>query len=360
MSNTDIVSQSDIVCEKRGAAGCVLLNRPKALNALNHDMVEGLAAALDAWENDSSIERIVVRGAGDRAFCAGGDIRLMYELGKAGDHARQISFWRAEYILNQRIARYPKPYVALIDGIDMGGGAGVSIHGSHRVVSEKLMFAMPEVGIGFFPDVGSTYFLPKLPGRIGVWLAVTGARIGAGDACAFGLATSYTASSKMNDLARALEASGDTDAILESFAEPAPTTNYASEQPLIDAAFAHDNVAAVVAALQNAASGGSNFARETLTLLSAKSPTSVAIGLRQMRIGRGLSIEDALRVEARIAARICLGHDFYEGVRAVIIDKDNQPRWKPSRHEDVEPSVIDAYFAPMQHDDELRFDGQRQ
>lgn len=341
------MSEPDIICEKRGAAGCVLLNRPKALNALTHAMIEGLAGALDAWEHDASIERVIVSGEGERAFCAGGDIRLIHDLGKAGNHETQLRFWREEYILNRRIARYPRPYIALIDGFVMGGGAGVSIHGSHRIAGDRLAFAMPEVSIGLFPDVGATYFLPRLPGHTGAWLALTGARIGPGDACELGLATHYVGSHRISDLARALEARGDTDAIIGSFAGSPPAAKYTAERGVIDACFGASDVAGVFDALERASAQGSDFAGATLASLAAKSPTSVAIGLRQMQAGAGLDIEAALALEYRIVSRVCRGHDFYEGVRAAIIDKDNRPVWKPARREDLTQAMIDAYFAPL-------------
>lgn len=348
------MAEPDIICEKRGAAGFVLLNRPQALNALNGAMVAGLAAALDAWEPDAGIERVVVSGAGERAFCAGGDIRLMHDLGKAGDHAAQLRFWREEYILNQRIARYSKPYVALIDGFDMGGGVGISIHGSRRVAGSQLKFAMPEAGIGFFPDVGATYFLPRLPGYAGTWLGLTGARIGAGDACALGLATSHAPSSQFGALARALEASGDTDSIIAQYSAPPPPAAFEAERGVIDACFSQAGVPAILRALEQKAAEGSVFARDTRAQLQRQSPTSAALGLAQMRAGRGLSIEAALAIEFRIVSRICRGHDFYEGVRSVIIDKDNSPRWRPASHDDVSASRINEYFAPLGAD-ELKF-----
>jgi enoyl-CoA hydratase len=349
------MAEADIICERRGAAGFVLLNRPQALNALNHAMVEGLDAALTRWEHDPAIERVVIAGAGERAFCAGGDIRLMHDLGRAGRHDEQLSFWRDEYRLNRRIARYGKPFVALMDGFVMGGGVGVSIHGSHRVAGDKLAFAMPEVSIGFFPDVGATYFLPRLPDAMGAYLAVTGARVGAGDGVALGLATSYTPSSRFGALAQGLEARGDTAAIIAGFAETPPAGKLLDQRDLIRAAFGPCEIAAMVRELEQAQAGGSAFAGETLALLRAKSPTSVAIGLRQMAVGASLEIEEALRVEFRIVSRICRMADFYEGVRAVIIDKDNRPVWQPARLEDVDPAALDACFASL-GPDELHFE----
>src|SRR3984957_3600157 len=199
------MSEPEVLAEKRGSAGFLILNRPKALNALNLNMVRLIAAALDDWERDDAVARVVITGAGGRAFCAGGDIRLLYEQGRAGDHAAQLAFWREEYQLNRRIKRYSKPYVALVDGIVMGGGVGVSAHGAHLVAGEGFTFAMPEVGIGVFPDVGGSYLLPRLPHRAGLYLALTGAKMGASDALALGLAQALVASSRMGEPATALE-----------------------------------------------------------------------------------------------------------------------------------------------------------
>ena len=347
---------SDIICERRGAAGFVLLNRPQALNALNHDMVLGLDAALAAWAHDPAIERVVISGAGGRAFCAGGDIRLLYELGVAGRFAEQLDFYRDEYRLNQRIARYPKPYVALLDGFVMGGGVGVSIHGSHRIAGDRLAFAMPEVSIGFFPDVGATFFLPRLPDFVGSYLAVTGARIGAGDAVALGLATTHVPSDRFAELARALKAPGDTDAIIAAFSAPPPPGTLGPHRALIAQAFGPGEITHLLQTLESASAQGSAFAADTLALLAAKSPTSVAIGLRQMAEGRSADIEAALRIEFRIVSRVCRMGDFYEGVRAVIIDKDNQPRWSPARLEEIDDVTIDACFARL-GEGELTFEG---
>ena len=347
---------SDIICEKRGAAGFVLLNRPQALNALNESMVQALDAALERWAQDSAVERVVIAGAGGRAFCAGGDVRQLHDQGVAGRFVEQLDFYRAEYRLNQRIACYPKPYVALLDGYVMGGGVGVSIHGSHRIAGDRLAFAMPEVLIGFFPDVGATFFLPRLPDATGSYLGVTGARIGAGDAMELGLATTYVPSARFNALALALEAPGDTDAIIAAFSAAPPAGTLGSHRALIRAAFGPGQIPHLLRELERASAGGDAFAADTLALLRAKSPTSVAIGLRQMAEGRSADIETALRIEFRIVSRICRMADFYEGVRAVIIDKDNKPRWSPARLEDVDGSTIDACFATLGAD-ELTFAG---
>jgi enoyl-CoA hydratase len=333
--------EPEAIVERRGRAGLITLNRPRALNALTLGMVRVMASALDAFEADSAIERIVVKGAPGRAFCAGGDIRKLYEQGRAGDHAAQLSFWREEYILNRRIKRFPKPYVALIDGIVMGGGVGVSLHGSHRVASERCVFAMPEVGIGFFPDVGATFLMPRLPRRIGVYLAVTGLRADGADMLALGLATSFTASAGFAALEQALcEDGGSVDAILSRHADPAPASPLLASAAEIEGAFAKLDVAAIRAAL-----AGSAFGATALAAMKKASPTSQAIVLRQMELGAGLSFEQAMTAEFRVVSRICRGHDFYEGVRATIIDKDGAPAWRP------EPEPIEPYFAPLGAED---------
>jgi enoyl-CoA hydratase len=316
-------------------------------------MVMTMAEALDRFEADPTVERVVISGAGERAFCAGGDIRLMHDLGRAGDHAAQLAFWRDEYRLNLRLAQFPKPVVALIDGIVMGGGVGVSVHATYRVAGDRYLFAMPEVAIGFFPDVGATYVLPRLPHQAGVWLALTGARIGAGDAAALGLATHVVPSVGFVALEAALEMPGDTAALLAAHAVDPPTATHAADIALIAEAFAGNDLAGVMASLETHA-GDSAFAREALATLRRVSPTSLALTLRQMREGAGLSLAQALQLEFRIVSRICRAHDFYEGVRALIVDKDNRPVWTPARIEDLPADVTDAYVAPL-GTDELTF-----
>jgi enoyl-CoA hydratase len=342
------MGEKQVIFERRGCAGWLILNRPQALNAINLQMVREISAALDEWERDAGVERIVVTGAGERAFSAGGDIRWLYERGRAGDYAAQSAFFREEYTLNARIKRYPKSYVSLIHSLVMGGGVGVSLHGSHRVVTEKAAFAMPEVGIGFFPDVGSTYALARLPHRFGVAMAATGLRAKGADMAAFGLATAYVESRRLGALGVALQRSGDTSAIIGEFASPAPPSPLLAEAPTIEKAFAQAEADSIDAALK---ADGSDFARSLCDMLATKSPTSIAIALRQMQVGASLSFEEAMRVEFRIVTRICRGHDFYEGVRATIIDKDNRPKWRPPTGERPGEADIDAYFAPLGGDE---------
>jgi enoyl-CoA hydratase len=341
---------AEALAERRGRAGVILLNRPKALNALTLTMVRGIAAALDGWERDDSIDRVVFLGAGERAFCAGGDIRRLYELGRAGDHDAQRTFWREEYQLDQRIKTYPKPIVALIDGIAMGGGVGLAVNAAHRVASDRCVLAMPEVGIGFFPDVGATWFLPRLAHRVGVYFALTGLCADAGDALAFGLAQTFVSSAAVSGLAQALESDAPVKAVLARFAEPAPRSKLIVEVEDIEACFSKLDRGAILAALRHAEARGRAMAAPALAAMLEKSPTSQAIALRQMALGPTVDFDEALRMDYRIVSRIARGHDFYEGVRAVIVDKDNRPLWSPP------PSTaeVEAYFASL-GEDELTF-----
>ena len=343
---------AEATIERRGAAGVVVLNRPKALNALTLNMVRTIASALDAWERDRAVTRVVVLGAGEKAFCAGGDIRSLYDLGRAGDHAQQLTFWRKEYQLNRRIKTYPKPVVALVDGIVMGGGVGVSINASHRVAGERFVFAMPEVGIGLFPDVGGTYFLPRLAHRAGVYFALTGLRAWAADAVAFGLVDAFVPGVGLAGLAEALTSEAPVETTIARFAETAPPSALMNEAESLDACFSLDSREGMLSALSGAERDGAAFAGPARAAMLDKSPTSQAIALRQMAIGASIRFDEALRVEYRIVWRVCRGRDFYEGVRAVIIDKDNRPQWSPP------PSAaeVDAYFEPL-GDDELTFPG---
>ncbi|AOG04588.1 enoyl-CoA hydratase/isomerase family protein [Bosea sp. RAC05] len=337
----------EILCEVRGAAGMVVLDRPKALNALTLPMVRELARALDAWEKDPAVERVVVTSTSEKAFCAGGDIRTLHDLGKAGRHDEMLAFWGEEYILNARIKSYPKPYVALIDGIVMGGGVGISLHGSHRIAGDRYLFAMPEVGIGFFPDVGATHALPRLAGAAGIYLALTGDRVGAADALAFGLVTHAVPSARMAEVTDALTRRGALDDILATVSHDPGPPKLAAERETIADCFGAPTLPAILARLDAAAAAGSAFAAKLRQTLAVKSPTSVAIAFEQMRRGAGLDFAEAMRTEFRIVSRIAHGHDFYEGVRAVVIDKDHAPHWQPASLDDVDPGAIAAYFAPL-------------
>ena len=341
------MSEPEITCVKAGCCGLITLNRPKALNALTLNMVREMAGALDRWERDPGVARVIIKGAGGKAFCAGGDLRILYDLGKAGRRAEQLSFWRQEYCLNRRIKLYPKPYVALADGIVMGGGAGISLHGSHVIAGEHFTFAMPETGIGFFPDVGATFFLPRLPGKAGVYLALTVAGMTCGDALAFGVAFAHVPSARHAGLVQRLIGGEDIAAAVAAESAPPPASPLRLQSQSIARCFSAATLPAVLADLEDAGHAGLDFARSAAHAIRSKSPSSLAIALRQMQIGAKLDVSEALRTEFRIVSRVARGHDFYEGVRAVIIDKDNRPLWNPAGMESVEPAGIEAYFAPL-------------
>ena len=338
--------EEEIRFEVRGHLGIVILNRPKALNALTHDMCRKLDVKLKTWANDASIHAVVIEGEGEKAFCAGGDIRALYDLGTAGDPTI-LDFYRDEYHLNSRIAHYKKPYIALIDGIVMGGGVGVSVHGSHRIVGDRTLFAMPETGIGLFPDVGGSYFLPRCPGKIGMYLALTGARLKAADLVYIGVATTYVPSDRMQDLVAALAASPiacKVDSVIKSFAKDPGSPPLAAHRDVIDRCFAGDSVEAILAALQVESS---EWALKTRDILLTKSPTSLKITYRQIVEGGTKDFDDCMRMEYRMVNTVAKGVDFFEGVRALIIDKDNQPKWQPADLKGVKAADVEAYFAPL-------------
>lgn len=332
----------DIAFEDAGRAGIVTLTRPQALNALTREMLLALEDRLKRWEADASIAHVVIRGEG-RAFCAGGDLMALYNA--RGDGLSQLPFFADEYRINAAIRRYSKPYVALIDGIVMGGGVGVSVHGSHRVATENAMFAMPEVGIGFFPDVGGSYFLPRLPGRFGTYLGLTGARIRAGDMVACGIATRHVAADRLEALTAALAESGETDAVLDRFHQSTEPDVFAAHAGEIDDAFAPGSLADIVVRLE--AWTDNPFFAETLKTIRSKSPTSLAVALRQMEEGASRDMDECMAMEYRIVARMLTGHDFYEGIRAAIVDKGDTPAWRPAAIGDIDAADVARYFAPL-------------
>jgi enoyl-CoA hydratase/carnithine racemase len=347
--------QSDILFERRGTAGLVTLNRPQALNAVTGAMVRALARQLAEWETDPAVTRVILTAAGGRAFSAGGDLRALYDLGRAGQYEEALKFFREEYALNTRIKRYRKPYVALIDGIVMGGGVGISVHGSHRVAGDKFVFAMPEVGIGFFPDVGGTWFLPRLPGELGTYCALTGERLAAADAVAAGVSTHRVDSGRFPELMEALCGAVPVDAILAAFAQPAGEGPVMAQRAAIDRLFARNRVEDILAALDARAAHDTDaaFASAAAALMRTKSPTSLKLALAQVRRGRELDFAACMRTEFRIVSRVVHGQDVYEGIRAVIIDKDQKPCWQPPRLEAVSAAEVERHFAPLPRELEL-------
>jgi enoyl-CoA hydratase/carnithine racemase len=337
----DFGGGDEIRFERLGKAGVVTLTRPQALNALTHRMIKALDKALNAFEHDAGVDVVVVKAEG-RAFSAGGDIIHFYEA-RAGKPP--VEFFADEYRLNARINSFKKPYVALVDGIVMGGGVGISFHGSHRVLTENAQFAMPEVGIGFFPDVGGSHILPPL-GSFGMYLALTGNRIGPGDALGSGLATHTIKATDQAALIERLVQGGDPDAALGDYSAPVVRETDAPTLASIGRHFSLPSLEAIVSSLAEAVLV-EEFAAKTLATMRSRSPTSMAVAFRQIETGRNLSMAECMNMEFRVLNRMLLGHDFYEGIRAAIVDKDRQPRWRPAELEAVNAADIDAYFAPL-------------
>jgi enoyl-CoA hydratase len=341
------MNEAEVICKNKGCCGLITLNRPQALNALTLNMVREIAAALDRFESDPAVGCVVITGAGGKAFCAGGDIRILYNLGKAGRYAEQLNFWREEYRLNRRIKLYSKPYLAFADGIVMGGGAGISLHGAFVIAGENFTFAMPEVGIGFIPDVGATFFLPRLPARTGTYLALTGARMTCGDALAFKIATAHVPSARHAALIERIAGGAPIETAIAAEHAPPPASALLQQSELIARCFAAETLPAILKNLDEAARAHSAFAHSAACAIRTKSPTSLAIALRQLQIGATMDLGLALQTEFRIVSRIARCDDYLEGVRAVIIDKDNRPRWSPAALESVRAADIEAYFAPL-------------
>jgi enoyl-CoA hydratase len=337
----------EILFERRGIAGVVILNRPQALNAVTHGMVRALADKLAAWANDDAITRVIVTAAPGRAFSAGGDLRALYELGRAGRYDEALAYWWDEYRLNTLIKHYRKPYVALIDGVVMGGGVGISIHGSHRVAGDGFTFAMPEVGIGFFPDVGATWLLPRLPGELGTYCALTGDRLDAADAVGCGIATHRVKSTAFPDLVEGLCSAVAVDALLAALAQPAGEGALVRHRSAIERLFQATRVEEILARLDAEVGVDNEFARAAAATIRAKSPLSLKVALALLRRGRTLDFDECMRAEYRVVSRIVREEDLYEGIRAVIIDKDQAPRWRPSTLEAISDPEVERHFAPL-------------
>jgi enoyl-CoA hydratase len=349
----------DVLFDTRGGLGFITLNRPQALNALNQVMIREMDARLVAWAKDPKIHAVAVTGAGDRAFCSGGDVKAVALDAKAlreGKSDGQLArdFFREEYTLNHRIYTFPKPYVSLVNGIVMGGGKGVSAHGSHRVVNENALFAMPETNIGFFPDVGGGYFLPRCPGQTGAYLAMTSKRIKAADQLYIGFATNFVPGAKFAELAQALAAiswdknkkpQDQVTETIKKFAGIAPADGeLAAVRERIDSCFAADRVEEIFEALRRDESA---WAAETLKALDSMSPTSLKIALRQIRLGARMPFAQVMTMEYRLSQACVKGHDFYEGIRAALIDKDRKPQWRPALVSEVADQAVEACFAPL-------------
>lgn len=334
--------------ERQGSAAIVRLDRPRALNSLTLPMVRAMKAALVRHATDASVSCVVLTGEGERGLCAGGDVRIVHDLGRRGD-PEATRFWREEFPLNALIARYPKPYVALMDGITMGGGVGLSAHGSLRIVTERTRLAMPETGIGYFPDVGATWLLPRAPGEAGTWMGLAGSEIGAADAIHAGLADLLVPSARLGELVAALAGlppDAGQDRAVETaarFAVPAEGGVLARNAALVDRTFRFDSVAEILTAL---AAEADPFAAEALATIGRRSPTSLKLTLKLLRLGRdSAGLEECLDREFAAAVHLLTQHDFYEGVRAALIDKDRAPKWSPATLDAVSDAAVDAYLA---------------
>lgn len=332
--------------------GHITLNRPRALNALTRQMCELMTAALMAWRNDPAVELVLLDHNGERGFCAGGDIRMIAESG-AGDAMEAKAFFLTEYRLNHLMMVYPKPIVAIMDGIVMGGGVGISQPATIRIVTERTLYAMPETGIGLFPDVGGGWHLPRLPGQSGLWLALTGARLRADECLALGIATHYVESVSLNALKVALRAvPDDPKGVIERFDSDVGEARIQKNLRRIDRFFGHDTMEAIFADLESEADG-ENWAFKELRTLRRKSPQAMKITLRQLRAGAAMnSFAQVMVMEYRLGGRTVQTHDFQEGVRAVIVDKDQDPRWNPAELSGVTDALLDDIFAPLPTDQE--------
>lgn len=336
-----------------GHLGVMTLNRPGVLNSLNHSMVNAMYDQLRIWESADRIKAVIIRAAEGRAFCAGGDLRLTYDRIKARDPV-MTNFFHDEYLLNRKIFHYPKPYIALLDGITMGGGVGISVHGSHRIASDRLLFAMPETGIGFFPDVGGSYFLPRLPGHIGYYLGLTGARIASDECVQLGIANQKVSQDAfpelMNELARQ-PFTGDPRAavskIIEQYRVPVKSSQLIEQQQMINHCFGANTMEEIMNALHHCED---SICKEAAVVIAKKSPTSLKISLRAMQEGKRNNFDACMRQEYRLVSRFLQGHDFAEGIRAVIIDKDQMPKWDPSSIEGVTDTEVEKYFAPLEEE----------
>ncbi len=349
--------EPDLIARREGAAGIIRLNRPKTINAVTLEMFRDVEKALDQFEFDPAVGLMLLEGAGERGLCAGGDIRALYEDSKVNGDLGKI-LWREEYILNARIAKFPKPYVAFMDGIVMGGGVGLSAHGSHRIVTEKTKLAMPEVGLGFFPDVGGTFLLSRSPGEIGTYFGLTGQTMNGPDAIYARFADAVVPSSRLAALRetlvnlRAGTNATEVKTAIDGFSTGETSGPVAALQPKIDRWFAHDRIQDIVADLRR---DGSELAQSTLKILNEKSPRGMVVALKLLRLARACaSLEECLAREYRAALEVFRSDDFREGVRAAVIDKDRNPKWSPPTIEEVTPEMVAPYFAGIGAD-ELKF-----
>ncbi|MBV8578458.1 MAG: enoyl-CoA hydratase/isomerase family protein [Acetobacteraceae bacterium] len=323
-----------------GRVGRIVLDRPETLNALDLTMIRVCQRALNGWLDDPHVHSVVIEGTGERAFCAGGDVRTIRKQAIAGERHDVETFFREEYALDQTVAEYPKPYLALVDGICMGGGVGLSVHGSIRVASERAVFAMPETAIGFFPDIGGGYFLPRLPGSLGLYYGLTGARAQGANAVHAGFATHFVPSARLPALSQALARDGV--AVLAGFTEKLPPFSLAAYRAAIDRCFNAGGVREIVANLE---AEGTEWAGQALRALRKASPSALFWAFETIRRGAGYTLRQCFEAELALACRAAVNHEFLEGVRAMVVDKDRRPNWNPPRIEDVDEAAVAAMLS---------------
>lgn len=355
----DTAKQPEVLFETKDGLGVITLNRPEALNALNLNMIHEIDAKLIVWDKNPHIEAIIIRGAGDKAFCAGGDVKAVYFDGlakKQGESEGRLcrEFFYHEYKLNRRIKTLSKPYISILNGISMGGGFGLSAHGSHRVVTDKVLFAMPETGIGLFPDVGGGYFLSRCQGHLGLYVAMTGARLKDADCLYLGYGTHYVPSESVDSLIESLRQANwrsghDSMEVADSvisrfFGKPANPSDLQEYRADIDQHFCHDSVERIFASL---AADKTEWAQYTLSVLQKMSPTSLKIAFEQIKRAKNMEFDDVMTMEYRLAQACMAGHDFYEGIRALLVDKDKNPQWNPANLEDVTAEKVQDCFKPI-------------
>jgi enoyl-CoA hydratase len=340
---------AEVLSRIENGVGFVTLNRPKAINSLNQGMVYGLSTVLTAWERDAAVDAVVLSGAGERGLCAGGDVVAIYHSARS-DRVDARRFWHDEYLMNGQIGRFPKKYVALMDGIVMGGGVGVGAHANTRIVTDTSKVAMPEVGIGFIPDVGGAYLLSRAPGSLGLHAALTGAPFSGADAIALGFADHFVPHDKLDTFSKAIAADGVERAIAAHAVEP-PPSNLAAQRDWIDHCYAGDTILDIVAALRGHDAGAAN---DAANLIATRSPIALSVTLAAVRRAANLAtLEDVLVQDYRVSSASLRSHDLVEGIRAQLVDKDRNPKWSPASLAEVTAADVDAYFAPL--DDELKF-----
>jgi enoyl-CoA hydratase len=339
-----VLHEGDVIVRAERTLRRITLNRPKALNALTLDMAITMAKYLRSWATDADVGAVLIDGAGERGLCAGGDIRALYDAAKSKSPLPE-QFWSTEYHLNVLIARYPKPVIAVMDGVVMGGGVGVSAHASHRIVTERSAVAMPEVGIGFFPDVGASFLLARAPGYVGTYLALTGDRMNAADAIFCGFADVHIAAAKLDELPSALADCRTAEDLRGGLGgmsiAPIPGKLQAAQR-WIDSCFDADDVEAILERMRDS---NLDEVRSTLATMAKASPTSLKVTLRNVRAALSFGkVEESFQQDYRITLACIAGHDFIEGVRATIVDKDRNPKWRPDKLEDVTPEIVDRHF----------------